>query len=138
MKHGSGEGYASRQAHSLRDGIVSLEITSRQAGRVHVLHVAGRFTLADGGTRLRDAIHVLTRGGHKGFLLNLAGVEFIDSYGIGELVRCYAAVKQLGGELRLVSVSKNVLDLLHISKVHSIFAIHAEEAQALHELESRK
>ncbi len=96
-----------------------------------MLDAAGRLTLGAGGTKLRDSVHVFVSSGHKKFLLNLAGVEFIDSYGIGELVRCYSVVRRMGGEMKLVRVKQCVLDLLQITKLDTLFEIHSEELMAL-------
>ncbi len=76
---------------------LGFQVTPRELGRIVVLDAAGRLTM-DAGTKLRDVVHVLVSSGHKKFLLNLACVEFIDSYGIGELARCYGIARQAGGE----------------------------------------
>ncbi len=89
------------------------------------------FTLSDSRTRLRDLIHVFTGDGHKNFLINLAGVDFIDSDGMGELVRCYSVIRQRGGEMRLVHLQQRVQDLLQITRVNTIFEIYSDEKIAL-------
>ena len=76
-------------------------ISTRELNRVTVVDAVGRLTLSDGRTQLRDLIHVMCSKGRKNFLLNLAGVDHIDSDGMGELVRCYSIVRQGGGELKL-------------------------------------
>jgi anti-sigma B factor antagonist len=88
-------------------------------------------------TRLRDLIHVFTSNGHKTFLLNLAGVDFIDSDGMGELVRCYSVVRQRGGEMKLVHVNKKVQDLLQITRLNTLFEIYSEEQVALQAFRER-
>ena len=77
---------------------MAFEITTRELDRIIVVDAVGRLTLSDSRTRLRDLIHVFTGNGHKNFLINLAGVDFIDSDGMGELVRCYSVIRQ--GEAR--------------------------------------
>ena len=99
--------------------------------RVTVVKAVGRLTLTDGQTKLRDLIHVSTGYGAKKFLLNLALVEFIDSYGIGELVRCYSIVRQMGGEVKLADVNQRVLDALKISRLNTLFEIFSGEDAAL-------
>jgi anti-sigma B factor antagonist len=91
----------------------------------------GRLTLTDGHTKLRDLIHVLTGDGTKKFMLNLARVEFVDSYGIGEVVRSYSVVRQTGGEMKLACVNQKVLEVLEISRLNTIFDIHSGETTAL-------
>jgi anti-sigma B factor antagonist len=92
----------------------------------------GSLTLSDGRTQVRDVIHVFSGNGRKHFLLNLAGVSSIDSYGIGELARCHSVVRQAGGELKLVQVSEKVRAVLEITRLHLLFETHADEKSALH------
>lgn len=85
-----------------------------------------------GGWRHASArLHVLANSGQKKYLLNLAGVEFIDSYGIGELARCYATVRRVGGEMRLAQLSKKVHGTLQITNLDTLFEIHSEEKAAV-------
>jgi anti-sigma B factor antagonist len=107
------------------------ELTTRELDRVIVVDAIGRLTLTDSRTQLRDLIHVFTCNGHRNFLLNLAGVDFIDSDGMGELVRTYSVVRQNGGEMRLVHLTPRVHDLLQITRVNTIFEIYNEEQTAL-------
>ena len=74
---------------------MTFQLHTREIDRVVVVEAVGRLTLTDGHTKLRDLIHVLTGEGAKKFVLNLAQTEFIDSYGIGELVRSYSVVRQM-------------------------------------------
>lgn len=110
---------------------MGLQITTREFGRVTVVNVTGKLTLSEGRTQLRDLIHVLSGTGHRKFLLNLAGVEYVDSDGMGELVRCYTTVRQTGGEMKLVQVNKRVADLLQITRLNTLFEIYREEQLAL-------
>jgi len=103
----------------------------REIGRVVVIEAVGRLTLTDGHSQLRDLIHVVTGYGAKKLVVNLARVEFIDSYGIGELARSYSVVRQAGGEMKLADVNQKVLDVLTISRLNTIFEIYAREAAAL-------
>lgn len=110
---------------------MGFQVVAREVDRVIVVDPVGRLTLSDGRTQLRDLIHVFAGKGRKKFLLNLAGVEFIDSYGIGELARCYGIVRQMGGEMKLVHLSKKVHELLQITRLHLLLEIHSEEQVAL-------
>ncbi len=114
---------------------MDFRVSTREVGHIIVLDAAGRFTLGAGGTKLRDSVHVFAGRGHKKFLLNLAGVHFIDSYGIGELVRCYSVIRRMGGDMKLVRVHQSVLDLLQITKLDKLFEIHGEELMALREFQ---
>jgi anti-sigma B factor antagonist len=110
---------------------MSLEITTREFDRVIVVDVVGKLTTTEGRTQLRDLIHVFSETGHKRFLLNLAGVDYVDSSGMGELVRCFSTVRQKGGEMKLLQVNKKVADLLQMTRLHTIFEIYSEERVAL-------
>lgn len=110
---------------------MSLEITTREFDRVIVVDVVGKLTTTEGRTQLRDLIHVFSENGHKRFLLNLAGVDYVDSSGMGELVRCFSTVRQKGGEMKLLQVNKKVADLLQMTRLHTIFEIYSEERVAL-------
>ena len=110
---------------------MGFQITTREFDRIIVVNAVGKLTLHDSRTQLRDLIHVLSNNGHKKFLLNLAGVEYMDSDGMGELVRCYSVVRQKGGEMKLAQVSKRVADLLQITRLNTLFEIYSEEQVAL-------
>ena len=114
---------------------MGFQVSTRELGRIIVFDAGGRLTLGAGGTKLRDSVNVFVSSGHKKFLLNLAGVQFIDSYGIGELVRCYSVIRRMGGEMKLVRVNQSVLDLLQITRLDTLFDIHSEELIALRELQ---
>jgi anti-sigma B factor antagonist len=113
------------------------ELTTREFDRIIIVDAVGRLTLIDSRTRLRDLIHVFTGNGHKHFLINLAGVEFIDSDGMGELVRCYSIVRQGGGEMRLVHVNKRVQDLLQITRLNTLFEVYGDENLAMQAFRGR-
>ena len=116
---------------------MAFEISTRELDHVIVVDAVGRLTLSDSRTRLRDLIHVFTSNGHKHFLVNLAGVDFIDSDGMGELVRCYSVIRQKGGEMRLVHANQRVQDLLHVTRMNTIFEIYSEEKVALQAFRGR-
>jgi anti-sigma B factor antagonist len=116
---------------------MAFEITIRELNRVIAVDAVGRLTLNDSRTRLRDLIHVYSSNGHKHFLLNLARVEFIDSDGMGELVRCYSIVRQKGGELRLLHANQRVQDLLQVTRLNTLFEIYNDEQAALQAFRGR-
>jgi anti-sigma B factor antagonist len=116
---------------------MGFEVTTRELDRIIIVDAVGRLTVSDSHTRLRDLIHVFADGGHKKFLLNLAGVDFIDSDGMGELVRCHSVVRQRGGEMKLLHVNKRVQDLLQITRLNTLFEVHVEEQVALQAFQDR-
>ncbi len=110
---------------------MAFQLHTRKVGRVIVVEAIGRLTLTDGHTKLRDLIHVSTGEGARKFMLNLAQVEYIDSHGVGELVRSYSVIRQTGGELKLACVNQKVLEVLEISHLNRVFEIYAGEVAAL-------
>ncbi len=110
---------------------MNFKATTREAAGVTVIDASGNLTLGSGGTALRDLLHVLVHKGHRKFVLNMSGVDFIDSYGIGELARIYTSVRKQGGQLKLVYLTKKVHDLLQITKLDTLFEIHTDEQAAM-------
>jgi anti-sigma B factor antagonist len=98
---------------------------------VTILDLSGRITLGEGSVILREQIRDLLAKGQKKILLNLADVTYIDSSGIGELVSAFTAVKNQGGELKLLKLTKKVHDLLQITKLYTVFDIKDDEPAAL-------
>jgi len=110
---------------------VSMKISTRQVDGVTILDLSGRITLGEGSVQLRDAVRDLLTKGQKHILLNLADVNYIDSSGIGELVSAFTTVRNQGGELKLLKLTKKVHDLLQITKLYTVFDIKDDEAQAI-------
>jgi anti-sigma B factor antagonist len=116
---------------------MDFQLSTREIDRIVVVDAVGRLTLSESRTQLRDLIHVLSGNGHRKFLLNLAGVEFVDSDGMGELVRCYSIVRQAGGEMKLARVTKKVQDLLQLTRLNTLFEIYSEEETGLKAFRNR-
>ncbi len=110
---------------------MSFRASSRDVGDVTVIDMEGRITLGEGSALLRDLVKQNVGKGRKKIVMNLAGVNYIDSTGLGELVSGYRLVKAEGGELKLLNLSKKVTDLLQITKLYTVFDIHNQEAQAV-------
>jgi anti-sigma B factor antagonist len=109
-----------------------MNISQRTVQGVCVLDIDGPITLgADGSERLGDKVRSLIQAGEKRVLLNLGGVAYIDSAGLGELVNAYTTVKKQGGALKLVGVTKKLKDLLVITKLATVFDSFDSEAAAL-------
>jgi len=109
---------------------MGFQVAAREHGRVIVVDVMGRLTLTDSRTQLRDLVHVFTSNGYKKFLINLEGVDFVDSNGLGELTRCFCSVRQAGGDMKLVHVNARVQALLEMTRINKLFDIHTEEHAA--------
>lgn len=110
---------------------MSLRATHRDAGQVTVVDLSGRIVLGDGSALLRKTIRGLLEDQRKRILLNLADVDYIDSSGIGELVSGYTTVKNQGGDLKLLHLTKKVRDLLQITKLYTVFDVFTDERQAV-------
>jgi anti-sigma B factor antagonist len=108
-----------------------MKVSNRQVNGITVLDLSGRITLGEGSVQLRDAVRELLGKGQKKILLNLADVSYIDSSGIGELVSAFTTVKNQGGELKLLSLTKKVHDLLQITKLYTVFDVNDDEAKAI-------
>jgi len=110
---------------------VTMKSNSRQIDGVTVLDLSGRITLGEGSVILRDTIRDLIGRGQRKILLNLGDVSYIDSSGIGELVSAFTTVRNQGGELKLLNLTKKVHDLLQITKLYTVFDIKDDEATAI-------
>ena len=110
---------------------MSMKISTRQVDGVTILDLSGRITLGEGSVQLRDATRDLLAKGQKHILLNLGDVSYIDSSGIGELVSAFTSVKNAGGELKLLNLTKKVHDLLQITKLYTVFDVKDDETTAV-------
>ena len=111
--------------------MAELDVKERQAGDVTILDLRGEVRIGEGSIALRDAIRNLTGTGKKKLLLNLAGVSYIDSSGIGELIANYTTVSRQGGQLKLLKLTDRVQNLLVITKLLTVFDTYDDEAEAL-------
>jgi anti-sigma B factor antagonist len=111
--------------------MAELNINERQAGDVTVLDMSGKVTIGEGSVALRTAIRRLLEEGKKRILLNLAGISYVDSSGIGELVSSYTAINKEGGQLKLLNLTQKIQDLLTITKLLTVFDVYDSEADAL-------
>jgi anti-sigma B factor antagonist len=110
---------------------VSMKASTRQVDGITIVDLSGRITLGEGSVVLRDTIKDLLGKGQKKILLNLGDVSYIDSSGIGELVSAFTSVRNQGGELKLLNLTKKVHDLLQITKLYTVFDVKDDEATAI-------
>jgi anti-sigma B factor antagonist len=106
-----------------------MQIEERSEGNVKVLDVTGKITQGD--ALFRDKIHSMINQGHKKILVNMSGVTYVDSAGLGELVGAYTTVKRAGGSLKLHSVTSKINELLTITKLLTVFETFDKEADAV-------
>ncbi len=110
---------------------MSMKLTTREVGGVTIVNLSGKITLGEGGLTLREEVRKLLAAGSKKIVLNLGEVSYIDSSGLGELVSAYTAVKNAGGELKLLNLTSKVRDLLVITKLVTVFDVKDDEAAAV-------
>jgi anti-sigma B factor antagonist len=107
-----------------------MQIHQRSIGDVTIIDLQGKITLGEGDELLRDKVNSLIQQGQKKLVLNLAEVPYIDSAGLGEIVRTYTTVSREGGALKLLNLTKRIKDLLAITKLLTIFETFDTEADA--------
>ena len=108
-----------------------MQTSTRQVDGVTIVDLSGRITLGEGNVILQNTVRDLVDKGNKKILLNLGNVNYIDSSGIGALVRTHTTIRSQGGELKLVNPSKRIRDLLQITKLYSLFDVKDDETTAL-------
>jgi anti-sigma B factor antagonist len=108
-----------------------LKINTREVGHVTILDVQGRIVLGDEIHTLRDAVRGLIAEEKKKIILNLGEVDYIDSSGVGELVGSFTTVRNAGGELKLLNLTQKVQDVLHVTKLYTVFDIRDDEFTAV-------
>ena len=108
-----------------------VDVRPRQAGDVTILDVNGDIRIGEGSVALRDAIRKLIDGGKNKILLNLRGVKYMDSTGVGELIANYTTVSRQGGQLKLLNLTEKIQNLLVITKLLTVFDSYDDEAEAL-------
>ncbi len=108
-----------------------MTITERKSGDVTVLDVEGKILLGEGDVQLKRKIDELIERNETKLLLNLANVPYMDSGGLGEIVRSYTTVKRAGGDLKLLNATKRISDLLTITKLITVFEIFEDEPAAV-------
>jgi len=115
--------------------MAELDVNERQAGDVTILDLTGEVRLGDSSVALRDSVRKLADGGKNKVLLNLAGVKYMDSSGIGELIANYTTISRQGGQLKLLNLTDRIQNLLVITKLLTVFDSYDNEAEALKSFE---
>jgi anti-sigma B factor antagonist len=113
-----------------------MQTNTRQIGDVVVVDISGRITLGEGNVILREMVRELGDKGNRKIVLNLGEVNYVDSSGIGELVKTHTSVRNQGGKLKLVNINKRLSDLLQMTRLSSVFDIESDEASAVGSLGS--
>lgn len=108
-----------------------MDITKRRVGDVTILDLKGKLTIGDGAEVLRDTVASVVFQGERKILLNLAGVPYMDSGGLGQLVRCSVVTGRASGAVKLVNLTSKITDLLAITKLSNVFDSFDSEPEAL-------
>lgn len=110
---------------------VSIKTSTRLVKNVLIVDTIGELRLGEGTDVIRNMVRQQLEQGYKNILLNLRDVRHIDSAGVGELMSCYTSVRNQGGQLKLMNLSKNVHNLLQITKLYTIFEVVEDEDTAV-------
>jgi len=108
-----------------------MEIDARTIGDIHILDCSGKITLGKGTMDVRNTICDVLRMGGRKIVLNLADVNYIDSSGVGELVRTYSTVVNQGGQLKLLCLTKKIQDILAITRLLTVFPVYDSETATI-------
>lgn len=108
-----------------------MDIKERVVDGVSILDLAGKIVLGEGDMQIKERIRDLLKDGQKRILLNLEGVSYIDSAGLGALISSYTTTRREGGNLKLVNLTKRIQDLLAITKLITVFDTFEDEKQAI-------
>ena len=110
---------------------MSAKISTRLVDEITILSVSGRITLGEGGVTLRDSIQEALKADAKKILLDMGGVSYMDSSGVGELTGAYISAKNKGAVLKLLNLTKKIDDLMQLTKLATIFDIYTDEKEAI-------
>jgi anti-sigma B factor antagonist len=113
-----------------------LKIRLRRVGEIVILELDGKITIGDTNRQLHTALKELVTNGATKIILNLENVRTIDSTGLGELVAGFTTLKAHGGSLVLANLPMNVMNLMTITKLYTVFEVFESETEALSELQN--
>lgn len=110
---------------------MSLAIEQREREGIIIFDLKGRITVGEEATMLREGLRELAAAGARKFILNLEGVDYIDSTGLGTLVVCFTSLRKLGGKLKLQNLNRRNIELLVLTKLTTVFEIFNDEQDAV-------
>jgi len=108
-----------------------MKIQERSEGQVTVLDLKGALSLGESEDLFREAISDLLAQGRSAILVNLEKVDFIDSSGVGVLIKCLTSVTRAGGKLKGLRPAPAVLKILKVTGVYALFEFFDDEAKAI-------
>lgn len=107
-----------------------MKLSTRKAGDIVIIDVDGKIVLGDGDVEIKEIVDNLLAQGNRKFLLNLAKVPYLDSAGLGEIIRCFTALRKNGGSFKLLSPNQRITDLMTITKLLDVFDTYDNESAA--------
>jgi anti-sigma B factor antagonist len=110
---------------------MNMTMSTREVGGVTIVDITGRIVLGEESAALRNLVRDLLSKGHRKILFNLGDVNYIDSSGLGHLVSAFHSVQKQNGSLKLLNLTKNVHDVMQITKLYTVFDIMDDEAAAV-------
>jgi len=110
---------------------MSCNAVVRHSGDVAIVDISGRIVLGEGSGLVRETIKDLLGRGELRVVLNVSGVTYLDSSGLGELVGAYASARNKGGEIKLAAVPNKLDALLQLTKLYTVFAAYPTESAAV-------
>lgn len=114
---------------------MSLAVEDHEIGGVTVVRATGRLTLSDSNGALKNAVNALVEAGRARFVLNLEGVPYVDSSGLGEIASAHVTVSRTGGRLLLAAVNERVMEALTVTKLMRVLASAPDEKAAINQLQ---
>ena len=110
---------------------MDLSISERTKEGIVILDAKGQIVAGDGADRLRERLKTLAESGQANAILNLAGVDYIDSSGLGALVMSFSALRKKEGTLKLLNLTRRNVELLVLTKLETVFEVYDEEQSAV-------
>jgi anti-sigma B factor antagonist len=108
-----------------------MKYSTRKVGKVVIIDVEGKILLGEGDVEIKQAVDDLIKKENKSILLNLSNVPYIDSAGLGEVIRCFTALRRIGGSFKLLNPNSRIIDLLDITNLLNVFDWYDDESSAL-------
>jgi anti-sigma B factor antagonist len=109
----------------------NMKLSTRKVGAVVIIDVEGKILFGEGDTEIKHTVDGLLKKGSKNILLNLASVPYLDSAGLGEIIRCFTTLRKNGGNFKLLSPNRRIIDLLNITNLLNVFDWFDDEPSAL-------
>ena len=108
-----------------------MKLSVRKVKDIIVLDVEGKIVLGDGDVEIKKTVDNLLQKGNTNIVLNLAKVPYLDSSGLGEIIRCFTALRRSGGNFKLLAPNQRIIDLLNITKLLNVFDCYDNESSAI-------